>query len=310
MEFVLKKFMFSIFYVVLLFLCLYPFVIFVCGNLLKNYNTNILYRDTPTADFLISRLHEVKEVRDVDILFLGSSHAYRGFDPRNFPEYKIFNLASSSQTEIQTRFLLDSYLDQLNPKIVVYEVFPELLKNDGVESAVRFLSFEKLSSGIILMALRTLDIRVLNTLIYKFMAKILNKDSNISETQIKKNQKYIPGGYVEREISFGVKEDFSEYEIDLKTNQFRHFKKNIKLLKQRDIPVVLVFAPIIENRYNRYLNIILFNQAMSEITTYINFNDIMNLDDNIDFYDSHHLNQNGVNKFNKKLLIKIKELEK
>ena len=34
---------------------------------------------------------------------------------------------------------------------------------------------------------------------------------------------------------------------------------------------------------------------------YYNFNEIIQLDDSLDFYDAHHLNQNGVNKFNAKL---------
>jgi hypothetical protein len=33
----------------------------------------------------------------------------------------------------------------------------------------------------------------------------------------------------------------------------------------------------------------------------------MNLNDSLDFFDGHHLNQNGVEKFNKRL---IEELEK
>jgi len=71
----------------------------------------------------------------VDILFLGSSHSYRGFNPQYFSGYKTFNLGSSAQTPIQTNLLLKRYLHQLNPKTIVYEVYPISLSIDGVESS-------------------------------------------------------------------------------------------------------------------------------------------------------------------------------
>ena len=66
---------------------------------------------------LYSRIRELKKTHDVDILFLGSSHTYRGFDPRIFARhgFHTFNLGSSSQSPIQTEILLKRYLDKLNP---------------------------------------------------------------------------------------------------------------------------------------------------------------------------------------------------
>lgn len=88
---------------------------------------------------LYSRTQDIKEVHNPDILFLGSSHSYRGFDPRIFKQYGItsFNLGSSSQSPSNTNVLLKQYIKQINPKLVVYDVYAGTLQNDGVESSLR-----------------------------------------------------------------------------------------------------------------------------------------------------------------------------
>ena len=90
---------------------------------------------------LFTRVKEAKETKNPDILFLGSSHAYRGLDPRIFAEEGItsFNLGSSSQTPINTQVLLHQYLDQIQPKMVIYEVYAGTLTSDGVESSLDLL---------------------------------------------------------------------------------------------------------------------------------------------------------------------------
>ena len=49
---------------------------------------------------LYSRVKDAEKIKNPDILFIGSSHSYRGFDTRVFQKHgiKAFNLGSSSQT--------------------------------------------------------------------------------------------------------------------------------------------------------------------------------------------------------------------
>ena len=84
---------------------------------------NLIY-NRGTFGHTFSRLGEAKHTTNVDVLFLGSSTAYRGFDTEFFREQglKTFNLGSSSQTPTQPHLLLKKYLDGLHPKLVVYEV--------------------------------------------------------------------------------------------------------------------------------------------------------------------------------------------
>ena len=100
----------------------------------------ILIIELDSYGHMYSRISEIKNQEDVDILFLGSSHAYRGFDTRIFLEngYKSFNLGSSAQTPTQTKVLVERYLGSLNPELVIYEVYPKTFTMDGVESSLDY----------------------------------------------------------------------------------------------------------------------------------------------------------------------------
>lgn len=111
-----------------------------------------------------TRLQEVKTLDSIDILFLGSSHAYRGFDPRIFGDagYTVFNLGSSAQTPEQTLVLLRKYLPQLHPNMVIFEVYPATFANSGVESSLDLISNSRPDFLTLQMAFSINDIRTYN----------------------------------------------------------------------------------------------------------------------------------------------------
>jgi len=77
-------------------------------------------------------------------------------------------------------------------------------------------------------------------------------------------------------------------------------------LKKRGVDVILVYAPIPKVSYNSYTNQEYFDSLMTTYSDYINFNETISLNDSIHFYDSDHMNQNGVNVFNEKLIETLK----
>ena len=79
------------------------------------------------------------------------------------------------------------------------------------------------------------------------------------------------------------------------------------MLKDRKIELLLVFAPIPKVNYHSYVNKSYFDSAMQTYSTYYNFNEIVSLNDSLHFYDSDHLNQNGVKIFNEKLIELLNE---
>lgn len=287
----------------------YSFALQIWGKYLPSeLKPNLNYR-LGSNGHMYSRLKEVKETKDVDLLFIGSSHAYRGFDTRIFNKngYSSFNLGSSSQTPIQSLLLIKRYLKDLNPQLIIFEVYPGTLSSDGVESAVDIVANEKIDFYSIEMALNINHTKVFNTLIYAKMQEILNQNSSFEESKIKGVDKYIKGGFVEREISYYSPQTLPKINIEINEKQEKAFDEIINLVKKVDIPIILVYAPIPPSNYTRYSNNTYFDSLMSQYSTYYNFNEIIQLDDSLHFYDSHHLNQKGVEIFNEEL---IKILEK
>ena len=260
-----------------------------------------------------SRIKELKDVNDIDILIVGSSHAYRGFDPRIFAKhgFKTFNLGSSSQTPIQTKLLLNRYLGQLNPKIVLYEVFPNAFSVDGVESALDIIANDENDIYSLKMALDVNNIIVINSLIYTVLREsildILKIQSSYIEPRVIGPDTYIPGGYVEKDSLLYIEVPMLQggNKWDLKKKHLKNFKKSLMMLKERNIKMFFIYAPISSALYNSYCNNSTFDCIMSEYDEYgeyFNFNEFMNLNDTLHFTDSDHLNPKGVKVFNEKLL--------
>lgn len=268
------------------------------------YKPNIHYI-RGSAGHLYSRLKEVKNIEhDVDILFLGSSHTYRGFDPRNFKNFSCFNLGSSSQTPIQTKVLIDRYLDEINPKLIIYEVFPETFSMDGIESSLDIIANDKNDIYSLEMALKTNHAKVYNSLIFGYYSDLFKLNTSFSEPKKKENDLYIPGGFVEKEmLYFKSDESVDKKEWKFNNQQLRNFERILSIIKDKNIPFILVYAPITKSLNKSYTNNSYFDSLMKTYTSeYYNFNHLLTLDDSLHFYDAHHLNQDGVNIFNKKLL--------
>lgn len=286
----------------------YVLVLYIIGSYAPSiHKLNINY-PIGAPGHMHSRISEIKKYGSIDILFLGSSHTYRGFDTRIFLEngYKSFNLGSSSQTPIQTKVLLNRYLETLKPHLVIYEVYPATFAADGVESSLDIIANDINDIHSLNMALKINNIKTYNTLIYGFTRNLFGLDNSFSEPLIKGIDKYVSGGFVEREIGFYKPSEFEIAEIYLRDYQFTSFVEIIQLIKKQNIELILVYAPIPKVNYNRYSNNQYFDSTMMSYSKYYNFNELNILEDSLHFYDSHHLNQYGVEIFNKKLIELLK----
>ncbi|OYU81513.1 MAG: hypothetical protein CFE23_03340 [Flavobacterium sp. BFFFF1] len=288
------------------------YVIMVCvwGSVVpKKLNLNMMYR-IGSNGHMNSRLKEAKQTENVDILFLGSSHAYRGFDTRIFKEagYNSFNLGSSSQSPIQTEILLKRYLDKLNPKMVVYEVYANTFCSDGVESSLDIIANDKNDAKSLDMAFRQNHIKVYNTLIFGFYSDLMKRNAKYKEKADKGEDHYVRGGFIEKDLRYfkNVKYD-KKRKWEFNPAQFAAFERNIALLKKKGIKFVLVQSPITPSLYQSYENNNVFDEKMKKYadSNYYNFNEIVRLNDSLDFNDADHLNQNGVNKFDHQFIEKV-----
>jgi hypothetical protein len=307
----MKKFISKIFVFIIFSGLFYIIFLFFWGSCMPSiFKPNINYT-IGSYGHLYSRLDEVKNKKNIDILFLGSSHAYRGFDTRIFSEYNFesFNLGSSNQTPIQTKILLNRYLDQLNPKVVVYEVYPHSFMVDGVESSVDIIANDKNDLLSLKMAFKINNIKTYNTFIYGFIRDCLGLNKKFTESTKKGRDTYVSGGFVEKKIGYFKPREFEKKTIDLKQVQLESFSEIISELKKKNIKIILIYAPIPRANYNSYSNNIYFDKLMSDYAEYYNFNEIMKLNDSLHFYDADHLNKNGVSLFNKKLIEVLKNKE-
>jgi len=89
--------------------------------------------------------------------------------------------------------------------------------------------------------------------------------------------------------------------IEVKERQIEAFINLIAFLKSRDVSYILVQTPITKSRFDTYINVEEFDLLFEKHGNYINFNENLSFPDSL-FYDYHHLNVNGADRFNDALI--------
>jgi hypothetical protein len=280
------------------------------GEIMPNIFKKNLNYSLGAYGHLHTRLNEIEKYKTVDILFIGSSHAYRGFDTRIAKEYgyESFNLGSSAQTPVQTKLLLEKYLDKIKPATIIYEVYPYTFINDGVESSLDMIANGAIDGNTVKMALELNHVKTYNSLVYGFYRHLLNRDKNFKENKVIREDTYIPGGFVERKTSNNadsVTVAGKKIEWIPKTYQLTAFEQIIKWVKQKGVKLILVQAPVTRQEKEKYTDNKKIDNYFAGKATYYNFNDFLNLSDSVHFYNKDHLNQRGVTVFNKALFDSI-----
>lgn len=253
------------------------------------------------SGYLGPRLEDLDNVEEVDILVVGSSRSYRHYDPRIFKKrgINLFVLGSSAQSIIQTHFFIKNYIDKLDPDLVIFDVYPEMFTSEGVESTLDILenSNKNLELGTYSLAYNHTYVKVFNDLIYSYINELIfNPDLEVSGDP---EDTYIKGGYVESVLTFAGKEDYQPRFIAFNKEQIEAFDEIIVILNKNDVELMMVQSPMHKGRLESYENLYLVDSLMnSKSLELLDFNKNLKTNDSIDFLDSTHLNQIGVEKFN------------
>jgi len=283
----------------------YVVLVLVWGTLSPSLlKPNINY-NLGSYGYLNSRLKEAKQVSDVDIVFLGSSHTSRGFDNRIFAEagYSSFNLGSAAQTPVQTQLLVERYLDSLSPELVIYEVYPAVFMLDGIESALDVVSNDKNDWLSLKMASKINQLKVYNTYLYSVLRDLIRLDDDYVEPIKFKKDTYISGGYIEKMVYFNEPKSYTDsIEFYIPDFQLESFEFVINAVKASGAELKIVYAPITKVLYRSYTNNDYFDKLMTKYGDYRNYNKVLKLNDTVHFYDDNHLNQLGVKVFNEKVI--------
>ena len=263
---------------------------------------NIIYKE---SDVLALSLPELKTNNNYDILFLGSSHTYRGLDPRIFEKnnIKIFSMGSSAQSHEQTNILVERYLCLASPSIVAYEVYPRMFGTDGNKSAISLLASLDYRADLNTFLTENLSTKKINSFIYNQYSQKFSFLNNSKILDVSKRS-YVGFGCKEKKVSNSYKSSVIEkFSWEIYDKQIKAFYKSINYINQLNIPIFLYVAPITEKLYSSAQNNNEFDSLM--IATglpYINFNKTSTLTDSIHFYDKGHLNFDGVSIFNDELI--------
>jgi hypothetical protein len=267
---------------------------------------NVVYR-LGHADHSFTRFREADTIGPVDVLFLGSSHCYRTFDTRFYRSHGIscFNLGSSNQTPMQTLVLLKAYLDSLAPRYVVFEVHPDIMDQDGVESAVDLLINMPVTCDATRMAWRSGNMKEINTWLYAiYNHNIRHRLEQFTEDSVMDDAVYVPGGYVEiRKKVFEVKR-YPRKALTIRPEQMDALKECLAMLKERNIPYMLVEVQDAEQLRTTFTNHEWFEEQMKALGPYRY--KILPMEDRVHFCNSNHLYLSGIKLYNEDFVDDLK----
>lgn len=291
--------------------CVYAAAVVAWGSISDLGTPSNLFYRRGAYGHTHTRLAEAKSAGPVDVLVVGSSHAYRGVDPRELARegYTSFNLGTSAQTPPQTLLLLGRYLDSLSPRVLVYEVYPPALDFDARESALDIISNDRNDLASWRMAWRLRDARVLNTLIYATFRDLLGLNDGFAEPPVKDADTYITGGY--SQISWGpvAAKPHPSQSYAMTPGRLAQVAQVARMARDRGIRPVLVYAPVTRTLYDSYLNNSQFADAMRQIAPYYDYNRLTTLGDSLLFYDDGHLTRRGAALFTQALAQTLKAID-
>lgn len=247
-----------------------------------------------------------------DVLILGSSHAYRGWDTRILETAGIraFNWGTTSQSPINTYHLLDGFLSQKTaPKVLLLDVFPPLLaKKQGVESALDLNTNLPLGTNMLAMNINLESILAVHHLMAIVLDRFFHPYSQLKQKKII-NDNYITGGYVQSLLApidtlEIVPNDFSPSWVT-DPRQLEYLSKCIHKAKEYGMRVVLISQPqqAVVRKLPSYKNGISMVKmiAQYEKCTYYDCSDLGETLP-LSYIDWHHLDSTSVKIYNQHLI--------
>jgi hypothetical protein len=222
--------------------------------------------------FTLDRMREAERTGPVDILFVGSSHAYT--------------------------------------KLMVMEVYPAALAVDGLESFYDLTVNSPVSRELAQMALAVKHPHALNAFVSAYLGRFWRPLNGLRQAEIP-GETYIAGGYVEAPGRPDVRK-ISGMQIDLVDRQLDYLRRVITFAQAQDSQIILVIHPLpprylasIRNYWSASGTI--SSMAAQAGVPFWDFNRDLRLDDELHFKDIDHLNASGVREFNRVFIERLME---
>jgi len=276
--------------------------------------------------YSLLRFEDLEGVTEVDVLFLGSSHANQGFDVEFFADNSIdsFNLGSTAQTPLNSYFILKEFIDEIDIKLLVFETYWAVATNEtGVESTIDISSNYAITRNIFEMALKSNNWLAINSTIGNLVRQtFLHDPLNVNLQESYERDTYVARGfmYTERVARPKVVEKgVSKREVFFSDKQLGYIEKIVQLAQENKIDIIFIRTPVTDELkgavvdYPKTMDI--YNKVADRYgIRSVDFNDarytdVMKLEYEKHFYNPSHMNKLGVNIFSKQLLpVLIEEL--
>lgn len=264
----------------------------------------------------------------LDLVFLGSSHSYCTFDPNLFKDFNSYQMGMPLQYMDSTYYTLKEVLNYQIPKVIVLEVYWDLLQNDFELNQIKTL-FQVLKNNNLkdeyIKKYFPLDEKIkYNINLFKYQqdyfayegnnlkTRIENK-FNIQKEQIQKQigvEKYKKLGYVYSnyqmlESEYNKTNQFKKLDgkdVKFSKKQLKFLDKIINLTNEKNIKLIFVTAPIANVSMEYIKNYDYIHDKVNKIAEankipYLDYN-IINREENVlqneNFRDDAHLNNSGV----------------
>jgi hypothetical protein len=236
------------------------------------------------------------------IFVIGSSHAYRGYDPRVFDKagMKLFNMGTSGQNMKDSYTLLETNADKIENLIV--DVYPGVLQEVTEESTLMLIQNSDKNNTAFAILKNNVTINSINNVAARLC--------DLYPKALAYSEKYIANGYVQKD-NILISDSSAVYDAFKPGQNFQYLDSVLAFSLKNKINVCVASHPLKWNTaYKQYYNTTYLPVLRTILDKYptISFFDHTFLHSNSDslFSDANHLNQSGVNLYNDHLIENIK----
>jgi hypothetical protein len=249
---------------------------------------------------------EMRMMRDLtsnqtkyDAIVLGSSHAYRGYDPRIFREAGItlFNAGTSSQNAKGSFVLYNEYL-RSRSDVFILDIYDPVFELEGTESNMRLIQNVPTNEAAVALVHQEFKIYTINAIAVRI--------ASLNPIDEAPNNDYVNNGFCEKKGILYAVEPLNDSVFDANEEMFNAFEKMVKQMQADGKRIVLCSHPLpkspgLRNYHDKFLsrfNPLIQNLGLAYIDlTYYTEGFGVN-----EFADLSHLNQQGVVLYNRILL--------
>ena len=234
-----------------------------------------------------------------DAIVLGSSHAYRGYDPRIFEQagVSLFNAGTSSQNAKGSLVLYNEYLKD-RADVFILDVYDPVFELEGTESNMRLIQNVPTHAAAFALVKQEVKMYTLNALAVRLASLNLKDEAP--------NNDYIKNGFCEKKGILYAVEPLNDSVFDANEEMFVAFETMIKQMQSDGKRIVLCSHPLpasagLRNYHDKFLQkfsplIQCLGVPYIDLTYYTEGFGIN------EFADISHLNQEGVVLYNQLLL--------